>query len=296
MVFGRAACSAGLRSSMTQAVRWALVVPCLVLVFAQVRYSSSVYMAEAYILEALKARKGGDDESAKRYYLRAADLNPGDPELLYLLGNQWSRLGKMAEAKAAYARSLELAPHIPATLIKYAELLALSDEPKAADEFIGRALKLAPADWRAEEIAGLVRGVQGDYAGAAIHFERAQEFSGKPSAKLLNRLAYTLYRLADYERALGYVDQAVILDALHPDNHLLRGRILLGMKRPNDALGALASAEREYVRRAATNASENDKLQETRRYIVRAQVARGAAEDAAESLAVLRASQGRPPQ
>ncbi len=281
---------------MTRAVRWALIVPCLGLVFAQVSYSSSVYMAEAHMIEALKARKGGDPESAIWYYLQASKWNPGDAELLYRQGNQWSRLGKVDEAKAAYARSLDLAPHIPATLIKYAELLALSGEPKAAEEFIDRALKLAPADWRAQEIAGLVRGVRGDHAGAVIHFERAREFSGKPSAKLLNRLAYTLYRLADYERALGYVDKALILDALHPDNHLLRGRILLGMNRPDDAVGALESAEREYLHRMATNASVNDKLQETRRYIVHAHVARGSAEDAAESLAVLRESQGRTSQ
>lgn len=281
---------------MTQALRWALVVPCLVLIFVQVSYSSSVYLAEAYTLEALKARKGGDAESAIQYYLWAADLTPGDPELLYLQGDQWSRLGKVDEAKAAYTRSLELAPHIPATLIKYAELLALSDEPKAADEFIGRALKLAPADWRAEEVAGLVCGVQGDYAGAAIHLERSWEFSGTPSAKLLNRLAYTQYKLADYERALGYVDHALNQDPLHPGNHLLRGKILLGLDRPDDAVGALESAEREYLRHVDTNASLKDKLQETRRYIVRAHVARGASEDASESLAALTASSGNTSQ
>ena len=281
---------------MARAVRWALIVSCLGLVFAQVSYSSSVYMAEAHMIEALKARKGGDAESAIWYYLQASKWNPGDAELFYRQGNQWSRLGKVDKARAAYARSLDLAPHIPATLIRYAELLALSGEPKAAAEFVGRALKLAPADWRAQEVAGLIRGVQGDHAGAVVHFERARKFSGRPSAKLLNRLAYTLYRLADYERALGYVDQAVILDTLHPGNHLLRGKILLGMNRPDDAMGALESAEREYLHRVATNAAVNDKLQETRRYIVRAHVARGAAEDAAESLAVLRASQGRPSQ
>lgn len=330
-------------------VRWALVALCLALVLGQVLYSTSVYMAEVYAVRALGARAGGDTESAIQYYLWAADFAPGDPELLYLQGNQWSRLGKVAEAKAAYARSLELAPHTPAALIKYAELLALSGEPEAAEESVGRALALAPADWRAVEVAGLVRGVQGDFTGAAVRLDNSRKFSGSsssqlaaelvrhaellalsgklvaarafvdrglelvtadrqaeevaglvcgmqgdyakaavhlarslelsdnPSARLLNRLAYTQYKLGDFERALGYVDDALGLDALHPDNHLLRGKILLGLDRPGDAVGALESAEREYVRHAATNASVNAKLQETRRYLARAHVARGAA-------------------
>lgn len=265
---------------MTPAVRRVLMVPFLGLVFAQVSYSFSVYKAEAHMIKALEARRGGDPESAIRHYQRAADWIPGNAELFYLQGNQWSRLGKVDEAKAAYARSLDLAPHIPATLIKRAELLALSGEPEAAEEFIDRALKLAPADWRAEEVAGLVRGVQGDHAGAAIHLERSRKFSGNPSAKLLNRLAYTQYKLADYERALGYVDQALNLDALHPNNHLLRGKILLGLDRPDDAVGALESAEREYMRQVAANASVNDRLQETRRYIIHARLVRDSAEDA----------------
>lgn len=256
---------AGFRT--TRAVRSTILGLCLFGLLAQVGYALSGYKAEALMLDALEAGKRRGPEAALQLYLRAEAWSPGDPQLFYLQGLQWSKLGKTAEAKAAYARSLELAPGVPVTLMKYAEVLALSGEAQAADEAIHRALEIVPADSLAREIAGLVRGVQGDHAGAAKHFERAVNLSTNPSPKLLNRLAYSLYKLEDHNRALRYIDQALLVDADHPDNHLLRGKILLVMNRPDDATRALASAEREFLRLLATNPSNRDKLNETRRYL-----------------------------
>ena len=266
---------------MARAVRGTMSGLCLLGLLAQVGYALSGYQAEALMLEGLEAGKRSGPEAALQFYLRAEAWDPGDPQLLYLQGLQWGKLRKIPEAKAAYARSLEFAPDVPVTLIMYAEVLALSGEAHAAEVAIDRALEIVPADSMAQEIGGLVRGVQGDHAGAAKHFERAVKLSTKPSPKLLNRLAYSLYKLRDHGGALRYVDRALVIDANHPDNHQLRGKILLAMNRLDDALIALASAEREYLRLLVASPSNKDKLSETRRYLTLARMTRDAARPAA---------------
>lgn len=261
---------------MARALRAAISGLCLLGLLVQVGYTVSGYQAEALMLDAGEAEKRSGPEAALEIYLRAEAWKPGDPKIHYLQARQWSKLGKISEAKTAYARSLEYAPDIPITLIRYAEVLALSGESQAAEEAIHRALTIAPADSMAQGIAGLVRGVGGDHARAAQHFEWAVKLSPNPSPKLLNRLAYSLYKVGDHNRALRYVDQAVVKDALHPGNHLLRGKILLAMNRPDDAATALATAEREYLQRLDAGPSNTDRLNETRRYLTVARTARAA--------------------
>lgn len=248
-------------------MKWPILVLCVGGLLAQITLSSSTYMAESLMLEGLDAQKRGNSEGAMQLYQRAASWSTADPQLRYLHGLQWNRLGHADNAKAAYARSLEISPNMSVTLIKYAELLALTREPVAARRMIERALQLAPADPRAQEVAGLIRGVQGDHAGAAIYFEMAMELSTRPSPKLLNHASYTLFKLGDYNRALGYVDRALRMDPAQPDNHLLRGKILIALNRSDDAVTALRAAEREFLSRVVKNASTREKLKETRRYI-----------------------------
>lgn len=261
---------------MPRAVRATISGLCVLGLLAQVGYALSSYKAEALMIDAGHAGNSIGPEAALEYYLRAEAWGPGDPKLYFLQGLQWSKLGKFPEAKAAYARSLKYAPGIPITLIKYAEVLAHLGDVQAAEEAIGRALEIAPSDSMAQEIAGLVRGVQGDYAGAANRFERAVKLSPNPSSKLLNHLAYSLYKVGDNGRALRHVDRALRRDALHPGNHLLRGKILLAMNRPDDAAAALAAAEREYLRRLDAGPFNTDKLDETRRYLALARMTRDA--------------------
>lgn len=265
-------------------MKWSILVLCLGGLLAQINLSSSTYMAEALMLEGLGAQKRGNSERAMQLYQRAASWSTADPQLRYLQGHHWNRLGQPNKAKAAYASSLDISPNMSVTLIKYAELLALTGDPAAAQQMIDHALQLAPADPRAQEIAGLVLGVQGDHAGAALHFEKAVELSVKPSPKLLNHASYALFKLTDYDRALKYVDEALRKDPSHPDNHLLRGKILMAMKRSDDAVTALRTAEREFLSRVANNASTREKLKETRSYLARLRSIRKSTGHSAESL------------
>lgn len=248
-------------------MKWPILFLCLAGLLAQFRLSSSTYMAEALMLRGLDAQKHGQSEAALQLYRRAASWSTGDPQLRFLHGLQWRRMGQPDFAKAAYASSLDISPNMSVTLVNYAELSALTGEPAVAQNLIDRALRLAPADPRALEVAGVIRGVQGDHAGAAVHFAKAVEISTSPSPKLLNHASYTLFKLEDYDVALEYVDRALRSDPKHPDNHLLRAKILLATNRQVEAIEALRTAESEFLSSTTKNMATKEKLKETRKFL-----------------------------
>jgi|GEM_PF-1066810 len=69
------------------------------------------YLARAYLGDALLF--GGDPEAGLQQYRKAAEINPDDYRLYYFQGSALARLGRMAEARDAFAWSLVLNPRNP---------------------------------------------------------------------------------------------------------------------------------------------------------------------------------------
>lgn len=69
------------------------------------------YLARAYLGDALLF--GGDAAGGLEQYRKAAETNPEDYRLYYFQGSALSRLGRMAEAREAFAWSLVLNPRNP---------------------------------------------------------------------------------------------------------------------------------------------------------------------------------------
>jgi len=69
------------------------------------------YLAWAYWGDALLF--GGDAEGALKHYRKAAELNPDDYRLYYFQGSALARLGRLSEARDAFAWSLVLNPRNP---------------------------------------------------------------------------------------------------------------------------------------------------------------------------------------
>lgn len=69
------------------------------------------YLARAYLGDALLF--GGDAEAALVHYRKAAELNPDDYRLYYFQGSALARLGRLMEAREAFAWSLVLNPRNP---------------------------------------------------------------------------------------------------------------------------------------------------------------------------------------
>lgn len=258
----------------------------------QISFTSKLLIAEAFTSQGMAAQSALYPEIALKSYERAYRWNDHDPNLLYLLGVLRQQLGKDEAAAEALARGLDLAPHEIPTLIAYAERRAFSGDMRHAENMIERALALAPGYWRTEQAAGLLRGLQRDHAGAAAHFKRAVKLSGKPEAGLFNNLANALYEQGEPAQALRYADAALRLQELNPDHHLVRAKALLALDRIDEAFNALRWAERVYSRRASENLPEQGKLDEARRHLVPALIARKRPDRAIEVLSSLAASQG----
>ena len=252
-----------------------LLVPLILVTLAlQLWLTTSSLVAEALTVEGSAARNAEAYEAALQYYQRAHRWNPRDVEALFALGNLRQEFDLYEAAEVAMSRGVVLAPYDALRLTVYANLLYDLGQFAQADALIERAQSLAPAGWKTQDVAGLVRVVQGDYAGAAAHFERALAFSGHEDPDVLNHLANAYFELGRLEEALREVDKAVMMRNLAPDHRLTRGKILLALDRAEEASKDLGWAERVYRRRGDEIHDAQRKLDETRRYYVRAEAAR----------------------
>ena len=256
-------------------------------------WSASMRLAgEAWMTRGIAAQEHQYPDVALDAYERAYSWNRHDQNLLHLLGALKWRLGNKEGATGALSEALELAPHEINMLIPYAEQLALSAHLPQAERAIQYALALAPENWRSEQVAGLVHGLQGDHAGAAVHFERAVKLTMNPGPELLNNLSNALFEQGDAGRALHIANRALRDQPQYVDHHLIRGKALFSLGRPEEAAKALGLAERIYREDQGEIKSAPEKLNMTRRYLIRAHMALRRPDRAVETLAELAASQG----
>ena len=110
------------------------------------------------------ARKNRHDLALKDLAV-ATSLDPDNPENHFHLGLSLSKLGKTAEAKAAFSRALELRPGFPDALVQRARLSALLGNPKAALADIDAAIRISPTAPHHLE-RSTIRAIGGDLAGA----------------------------------------------------------------------------------------------------------------------------------
>ncbi|MCH8204684.1 MAG: tetratricopeptide repeat protein [Candidatus Hydrogenedentes bacterium] len=262
----------------------------------QIGFASMLLVSEAWMTRGIAAQEHQFPDVALDAYERAYSWNRHDQRLLHLLGVLRWRSGDKEGATGALAEALELAPHEVNTLVPYAEQLAFSARLPQAERAIQYALALAPGNWRSEQVAGLVRGFQGDHAGAAVHFERAVKLTMNPGPELLNSLSNALLEQGDAGRALHFANRALRDRPQYADHHLIRGKALLALGRPEEAAKALGLAERFYRDDRGEIRSAPEKLTMTRRHLIRAHIAQRRPNRAIETLAELAASRGPVPE
>ena len=125
---------------------------------------------------------------------------------------------QFAEAKAALARSLELAPDSPPAIAALAEAEASLGELEAAEREARRALAASPEEATAHLVLGIVRFEQGRYPEARDAFVKATAADPR-SAKADYQLSLVYARLGDtaaaerslesYRRKLAQVDENI---------------------------------------------------------------------------------------
>ena len=277
---------------MSVSFRWLLVILLAVMFAVQARYATRGLVAEARMTTGASAMSAGHPEIALGYFERAYGLDRHDLNLLYLLGNARREMGDLPGAATAFAEGLRIAPNDPSTLVAQAEVLASLGVLERAAALSAQVLAEVPHGWHAEHVAGIVSGQRGDHGAAAAHFQRSIDLAGTSDPRVRSQLAQAQYFEQEFTRALGNVDAALKHRPLIPDHHLIRGKILLALHEPDEAAKALGWAERGYGRRLEDGLPVQARLDETRRYFVRVQLARNRLARAAGSFAELAESVG----
>lgn len=119
---------------------------------------------------------------------------PDDAEGWFVLGQSYLALQRVADAEAALARAVKLAPGQARMLAQYAEAVALADQGNLqgrARALIAEVLELDPQEEKALELAGLAAYQREEWAQAAYYWRY-----------LLKRLPPESEFYQDIERAL----------------------------------------------------------------------------------------------
>ena len=100
---------------------------------------------------------------------------PDDAEGWTMLARSYTVLGRYAEAVPAYRRATQLEPKNAGLLADFSDALAATNEGHATPEslaLLDRALSLDPRHPKALALAGTIAFERGDYAGAALQWQK----------------------------------------------------------------------------------------------------------------------------
>jgi cytochrome c-type biogenesis protein CcmH len=126
---------------------------------------------------------------------------PGNAEGWGLLARSYARLGRHADAVAAFAKAVAIVGDDPSLLVDYADALAMTQDRVLEGQplaLVERALKADPNNGKALALAGTAAFNRKDYAGAARQWERLAQVS-PPDSPFLAQLQSSI----DEARSLG---------------------------------------------------------------------------------------------
>jgi Flp pilus assembly protein TadD len=150
-------------------------------------------------------------EKAAQAYLKAIELDGNYCDAMDNLGQLLRRQGKLDEAVYWYRRSIGVFPNNPAA---HGNLAVAYHYQGKMDEAISEyqiLLKMNPDDPEGYYGLGTVYSEKGELNLAAQNFLRAEQLYSKLNSPLIadakNALGMTYYRLRDYGKSRGYLEQ-----------------------------------------------------------------------------------------
>lgn len=111
--------------------------------------------------------------------------NPDDGEAWAMLAKTYAATEQWPQALPAFEKAAKLMPQDASVLSGYAEALAIANGQMLAGkpmEWVRKALKADPQDSKGLELAGIHAFQQGDYAEAALYFQRLHDLLPPDSA------------------------------------------------------------------------------------------------------------------
>ncbi|MBI4462769.1 MAG: tetratricopeptide repeat protein [Acidobacteria bacterium] len=165
----------------------------------------------------LKALEANNLEEARTRFERALKLAPGHPEVNYLVGLVYFRLGELGKARTHLEKATRLAPEHGSVLLILGAVLFQLQDYRQATTILERALEVQPQFWAGHDLLARSYAIEGQLEKARAHAERALELGGDKSPTLLFFLAELLARLGERDKA---IEQAEVFLARHPDHEL----------------------------------------------------------------------------
>lgn len=143
------------------------------------------------------------------------------------------------EDAEAYAKELvRLAPTKPGALLAASRFHRTHDRLDQALELVDKALAINAGDQQARHLRGLVLFDMADYRRASEELRRvASDQPNSVSAHCL--LSDSLLFSGEWEEAIDVAGHLIEIDPAHSHAHLVRGRALIELGRPADAIAAL---------------------------------------------------------
>ena len=197
--------------------------------------------AQAYV-ELGTARAKMSDERALGAFEKAVDLGPDNANAHYLLGREYLRKRRVAEATEHLREAARLKPNHRAVLYNLARALrkgGLSDESKGVEKKLSEILRSSA---RATQHAMLItslgnEGVEleksGNVTGAIEKYAAALELDPLHSGFRLN-LGLALCRLSRWEEGIEELREAI---RIHPDNQEATRALYIALERAAKAQG-----------------------------------------------------------
>jgi arylsulfatase A-like enzyme/Tfp pilus assembly protein PilF len=137
--------------------------------------------------------------------------SPESDEVWSLLASSLLELGRYAEAREAFEKSLRRRPDLPGRLTSLGDAHLGLGDLEAALEALSRAAEAAPRDGKVQGRLGLTRARRGEFPAAEAHFKRQRELEPE-SPNAPTNLANVLFSQAKFDAGLAQLDLALELD------------------------------------------------------------------------------------
>jgi Flp pilus assembly protein TadD len=171
----------------------------------------AVYMnpSDSKILkQALTLHRSGDLPKAEKLYRRLLKTNPGDPELLHLLGLICDATGRGDEAHRSIARAIEKNGRNPTYRTNLALILGRQGRTDEALAEFDRVLTLKPGDPTANFNAGVLHEQMGEQDKAILRYREVIKVDPRVTSAF-NNLANLLHKKGDSGEAIDLLTRAL---------------------------------------------------------------------------------------
>ena len=188
--------------------------------------------------QAMDSLNNGRPKEAIRLFDKVRKTGGNHPDIWYLMGLAYGKMGQMTEVKQVSMRALEIAPDHFGALCNLANALLVLGDKEGALENYGKALKAKPDDPTVINNYGRALSILGRREEAIDHFkgilEKNQDYA--PAHSSLGKA----YAEGGYpEKAMKEYQAALVLDSRLMDAHMGIANLYAG-------LGGLPYAERHF--------------------------------------------------